>query len=116
MWSEWQSAFCKNCGQTCTPERYTRPAEWYDATTRQVQDWRSPCCHDQLSEDPVSDQCDMCGATVDCSVPDQEMEKFVLADGDLMCPACLADYRRDHPDWEAVVEEAEARADSREDR
>jgi len=115
--NEYQSAYCRNCGQSCQPERYTRPPEdnepWLH---RKVEDWRSSCCKDELSEDPVSDRCDQCGATVWTNVPDAEVARFILADGNLLCPSCLADYRVDHPDWEAVVEELEYRQDCKEDR
>ena len=116
--NEYQGAYCRNCGQRCQPEAWGRPREDYDppGTAAFLPDWRSPCCHDELSEDPVSERCDGCGATVDCSVPDREMDRFSLADGNLYCPSCLADYRADHPDWEELVEAAARLADSREDR
>jgi hypothetical protein len=64
-----------------------------------VYDWRSPCCHDELSEDPVTDRCDQCGeiAARGAEFPKIEDETF--------CPGCLADYRADHPRLENLPED-----------
>lgn len=89
-YSEYQSAYCCNCGQLCTPERYKRAPEdherWFTGP-RYVNDWRSPCCHDALSEDPVSDRCEECGATVDPRTD----ESFP----DSLCPSCEDDRKRE---------------------
>ena len=48
------------------------------------------------------------------SCEDANGEYYV--DGAWMCWDCLADYRKDHPDMEEAVAEAEYRRDSKEDR
>jgi hypothetical protein len=50
-----------------------------------------------------SDQ-DMCECCHEVSEPG---EKFGQVDGAIMCPGCLEDYRKDHPDLEALVSRAE---------
>ncbi len=100
---EYQSAYCKNCGQTCTPQKYERPREYYDSfnSPTWITDWRSPCCKDELSEDPVTDQCQGCGAIANLI----DNENFQVVDGEMLCSSCCADYRDDHPSLEDLPED-----------
>lgn len=80
-------AFCQTCGQKCTPELLRRPAEDHDAGTGgkgMVNDWRSPCCHDKLSAEPVTDQCDQCGEVA------ARGAEFPVIDGTMLCLVCIA--------------------------
>ena len=97
--------YCKNCGQECTPIKYIRPKEDYDppGTYAFVGDWRSSCCKDELSEDPVTHLCACCTATAYMG------ETFNLVDRELMCPDCERDYRADHPDMEEEIAKTEYR-------
>jgi hypothetical protein len=45
-----------------------------------------------------------------------ESEEFYLVDGRVMCRWCRRDYRKDHPDVEKLVEEAEHQHDLRTNR
>ena len=106
-------AYCQTCGQKCRPEAYQRPAEDYDQGTGGVgfvNDWRSPCCHDALSAEPVTDQCCQCGEVA------ARGQEFLKTPDGIYCPGCLADLRQDHPDPEEVAAGAEHRRDTREER
>ena len=81
-----EKAYCRCCGQKCTPEAYQRFAEDYDQGTGGVgliNDWRSPCCGDSLSAEPITDQCYQCGKV---AVRGEEFEK--TQDG-IYCFGCL---------------------------
>jgi hypothetical protein len=96
QFSAYQGAYCRNCGQSCQPERYQRPREDSEPFgNAYIWDFRSGCCHDQLSEEPVSQQCAVCGATVQINVPDADIAVFETVDGDVMCPCCVEDYKRE---------------------
>jgi hypothetical protein len=87
-------AYCQCCGQKCTPEKFRRPAEDHDEGTGGkglVDDWRSPCCHDALSAEPVTDQCVQCGTV---AARGEDFEQGI--DGPY-CLSCLADYYVDRP-------------------
>ena len=101
-------AYCQCCGQKCTPEAYQRPAEDFDMKEGifgYVSDWRSPCCHDMLSTEPVTDQCCQCR-----EVAARGQSYLVIPDG-IYCPGCLAEMREDHPDMENVISLSEYRED-----
>jgi hypothetical protein len=103
-----EQAYCRCCGQKCTPEAYQRPAEDYDQGTGGVglvMDWRSPCCGDNLSAEPITDRCCQCG-----DVAERGEEFHKTRDG-IYCSGCLADIRRDHPDMEEEIAKAETRED-----
>jgi hypothetical protein len=113
MWNTDEEVYCRNCGQLCKPEHYYRPSEDYDAFPGMKHAYRSPCCKDELSEDPVSDRCDQCGTTVDCSVPDKDMEHYRKEWGMTLCDQCYNDIIVDRGhDMEYQV----ARAEYMEDR
>ncbi len=87
-----EKAYCRCCGQLCQPEAYNRPAEDYDGGTMiglMVKDWRSPCCLDAVSSEPVTDQCHQCGEVA------ARGAEFPKIDDVVVCPNCLGDYRLD---------------------
>lgn len=95
-------AYCTNCGKKTKAKEIRRVPEYYDAFQgRLIKDWVSECCQDELSEDPITDVCAMCGETADFD------EHFEFVEGDRMCPGCKQDYRRDHPDMEEEIARAE---------
>ncbi len=122
-WDEDDFAWCKNCGQECKPEKYKRLKEDYDppGSNAFVTDWRSPCCNDELSPEPVSDRCIWCGKCAD--LLKDENYNWCGNCGDLFCPECLGTWRgmqvcpgckkdliKDKgPDMEEVMAEAEYR-------
>ena len=115
--NEWH-AYCKNCGQECRPEPYTRVKEYYDPPGARglIADWRSPCCKDELSADPVSARCVMCGKCQDPNEPVLWRECDNCRD--TFCPECLVKWRdlkvcapcKDDltmdkgPDWEEEID------------
>ena len=102
---ECKLVYCKNCGQTCTPEAYRRVAEDNEKWLGPYRDdWRSPCCHDELSEEPVSDRCDECGATADLIINQKFRKEWSMT----LCPCCYDDVIRDKGhDMEYEVNKAE---------
>lgn len=102
-----QTAYCKNCGQETKATKVRVPCEDYDYPRTGLKDaWVSACCGDELSPDQVTDVCAMCGGTAE-----MDGEGFEEVDGDKMCPRCKRDYRKDHPDMEELIAEAECRED-----
>lgn len=101
------TGYCKNCGQECRPVKVRVVCEDYDYPRTGMKDaYRSKCCGEELSPDPITDVCAMCGETAEV-----DGEGFETVDGDKMCPGCKQDYRKDHPDMEEKVAEAEYRED-----
>lgn len=90
-----QKAYCQCCGQKCTPEAYRRPVEEGEIPGQEagiITDWRSPCCGDGLSSEPVTDQCCQCGKVA------PRGEAFEQGIDGLYCLDCLAIYYVDRPD------------------
>jgi hypothetical protein len=105
-----EEVYCRCCGQKCQPKKTYRPAEDYDGPGnigRLIEDWVSHCCGDALSEEPVTDRCGQCGkvATRD--------EVFPRYEGQVLCPGCLADLFKEHPDMEQALNEVEWQMEDR---
>lgn len=99
----YDTGYCKNCGKEVRPVKVRVPCEDYDYPRTGLKDaYVSKCCGDELSPDPITDVCAMCGETAEID------EQFTdIVEGDKYCPACARDYRRDHPDMEEEVARAE---------
>ncbi len=89
--------YCCCCGQLCKPVRGLCPSKDGGGL---VTEWISQCCGDALSEVPVTDQCDQCGAV---AARGEEFVRFV--DTSTWCPGCLADYTKDHPSLAGLSED-----------
>lgn len=101
-------AYCKTCGQKCTPEAYKRPAEDHDgyiAGVGFVMDWCSPCCGGNLSAEPVTDRCDQCGVVA------ERGEEFHKTRDGIYCSGCLAEYDQDCLDILKGIAAMETRED-----
>lgn len=100
------TVYCKNCGRETKIRKKRVPCEDFDYPRTGMKDaWVSKCCEDEVSEDPITDICAMCGETADFD------EHFEFVEGDRMCPSCKQDYRRDHPSMEEEIERAEYQSD-----
>lgn len=71
--------------------------------------------------DPIDNssyRCSVCRAYRNTTIHYNKVdeEDFYLVDGKVMCRWCRRDYRRDHPDMEQLVEEAEHQHDLRTNR
>lgn len=91
--SEVDTAFCCNCGQQCRPVQYTRLPEDWELPGALVKDWRSSCCKDEVSADPISPVCEMCGR---CQPPD-EVDQLTWPNceqcrAEVYCPECAAKH------------------------
>jgi rubredoxin len=80
----YDTAYCRNCGKEVRPVKVRVPCEEFDYPRTGMKDVRvSGCCQDELSPDPVTDICAMCGETAGV-----DGERFEEVDGDKMCPQC----------------------------
>jgi hypothetical protein len=94
---ETEEAWCECCGKPCKPELYRRAAESYDPPSCQgkiINDYRSPCCHDELSPFELT-RCEQCHDGVGHWYVNKAW----------MCDQCRDDYRKDHPSMEDLPED-----------
>ena len=79
------TTYCKSCGRECSPRQVRRASEDYDppgAQRRQVTDWVSDCCGDEVTEE-YERHCISCkyfDGIDDCNHPGPE------PDLDMPCP------------------------------